>query len=67
MQAIGYTRKGHISKYDSLAAFETDPPKVGPHDLLVHVHGVSVNPVDVKVRERFEPESTVLIGLRGSG
>ncbi len=36
--------------------FSTDIPDVGVHDLLVEVHGVSLNPVDTKVRKRAEPE-----------
>ena len=36
--------------------FSTDIPDVGVHDLLVEVHGVSLNPVDTKVRKRTEPE-----------
>lgn len=36
--------------------FLTDIPDVGVHDLLVEVHGVSLNPVDTKVRKRAEPE-----------
>ncbi|MEM7682801.1 MAG: zinc-binding alcohol dehydrogenase family protein [Planctomycetota bacterium] len=50
MRAIGYRQPGPISAPYALIAVELDPPALGPHDLLVEVRGVSVNPVDVKVR-----------------
>jgi zinc-binding alcohol dehydrogenase family protein len=56
MKAIGYRDAGPISAENSLIEFETDVPKPGPKDLLVEVRGVSVNPVDVKVRELMQPE-----------
>jgi zinc-binding alcohol dehydrogenase family protein len=57
MKAIGYKDAGPISADNSLVEFETDVPQPEPHDLLVQVRGVSVNPVDVKVRTRMQPES----------
>ena len=56
MRAIGYTNAGPISAPDALVEFETGAPEPGPHDLLVEVRGVSVNPVDVKLRESVQPE-----------
>lgn len=53
MKAVGHNKKGDET---TLVEFEAEAPKVGPHDLLVQVKGVSVNPVDYKVREWFEPE-----------
>ena len=50
MKAIGYKRPAPITDHDSLVEIELDQPAVGPRDLLVEVKGVSVNPVDVKVR-----------------
>lgn len=38
--------------------FTADVPKISAHDLLVEVHGVSLNPVDTKVRQRAEPADT---------
>ncbi|HLT63634.1 MAG TPA: zinc-binding alcohol dehydrogenase family protein [Pseudohongiella sp.] len=49
MLAIGYTGTG------PLAAFETDRPVPGPHDLLVRVSAIAVNPVDTKIRSRVTP------------
>ena len=57
MKAIGYKDAGPISADNSLVEFETDVSQPEPHDLLVQVRGVSVNPVDVKVRTRMQPES----------
>jgi zinc-binding alcohol dehydrogenase family protein len=55
MTAIGYRRSLAITEPDSLAALELPVPRPGPHDLLVRVHAVSVNPVDVKVRAGVDP------------
>lgn len=45
MKAIGFTE--HLN---SLFDFEKEIPKLKPHDLLVKVSAVSVNPVDTSVR-----------------
>ncbi len=55
MKAIGYPKAGPISAENSLIAFDPDRPQPGPQDLLVEIHGVSVNPVDTKVRTRMAP------------
>lgn len=55
MKAFGYTEKGAISAASSVVEFETEVPEPGPRDLLVDVLGVSVNPVDVKVRANRQP------------
>ena len=57
MKAIGYKDAGPISAEDALIEFETDIPKPGPNDLLVEVRGISVNPVDVKIRANMQPDS----------
>ena len=51
MKAIVYTQHG-LSIDDPQALVEVDlpTPQPGPHDLLVEVRAVSVNPVDTKVR-----------------
>nr|WP_043918476.1 zinc-binding alcohol dehydrogenase family protein [Jannaschia aquimarina] len=60
MRAVGYARSLPIEDEASLedvalpASTEAD---LGPHDLLVDVAAVSVNPVDVKVRARMAPEA----------
>ena len=55
MKAIGYTDRGPISAETAVVEFETDKPRPGPNDLLVEVRGISVNPVDVKVRANRQP------------
>lgn len=71
MKAIGYTHTGPITAPDSLVEFEAPMPKPGPRDLLVEVKGISVNPVDVKVRMRPQmgPEKgqTKIIGYDAAG
>ncbi|MEM7009703.1 MAG: zinc-binding alcohol dehydrogenase family protein [Thermodesulfobacteriota bacterium] len=68
MKAIGYNEAGPITAPDSLIEFEAARPEIGPKDLLVEVKGISVNPVDVKVRAMFGPESgTKIIGYDAAG
>ena len=56
MKAIGHTEACPIDAENALIEFETDVPETGPNDLLVEVRGVSMNPVDVKVRALMQPE-----------
>lgn len=51
MKAIGLRTSLPIDDPSSLVEFETETPVPGPHDLLVRVQAVSVNPVDVKQRQ----------------
>lgn len=69
MKAIGYTIAGPISAETSVVEFETDTPKPGPNDLLVEVLGISVNPVDVKVRANRQPSDGApqILGFDGAG
>ncbi|MGC2499643.1 MAG: zinc-binding alcohol dehydrogenase family protein, partial [Acidobacteriaceae bacterium] len=50
MKAIAFTRPLPIEDQDSLVELDLPRPEFGPHDLLVNVRAVSVNPVDTKVR-----------------
>ncbi|MEL6710136.1 MAG: zinc-binding alcohol dehydrogenase family protein [Pseudomonadota bacterium] len=68
MQAIGYRKNGPISAPDALVALEVDSPTPGPRDLLVQVLGVSVNPVDTKVRAGMAPEQGArILGYDAAG
>lgn len=57
MRAVGYTKSRPIDDPLALEDIEIAEPVLRPRDLLVAVEAVSVNPVDVKVRMRAEPES----------
>lgn len=69
MKAIGYTQAGDITATHSLISFAADTPVVGPRDLLVEVKGISVNPVDVKVRAAAGPAAgqSKIIGYDAAG
>ncbi len=68
MKAIGYNQAGPITAPDALVEFEAETPKLGPRDLLVEVRGISVNPVDVKVRAMMGPDKgTKVIGYDAAG
>ena len=57
MRAIGLHQSLPITNPESLQDVELPSPQdLGPRDLLVHVHAVSVNPVDVKIRGGANPE-----------
>lgn len=55
MKAVGYRTSLPIDQPESLVDVELPDPQPGPHDLVVEVHAVSVNPVDTKVRMRAAP------------
>jgi len=68
MKAIGYTDAGPISAENALVEFEMDMPQPGSHDLLVEVRGISVNPVDAKVRANMQPEGAPrVLGFDAAG
>lgn len=57
MKAIGYTKSLPIDEPGSLEETEIPAPVAGSRDIVVAVEAISVNPVDVKVRVRAEPET----------
>lgn len=66
MKAIGYTDTG--SAANVLVELETDMPQPGPNDLLVAVRGISVNPVDVKLRTHAQPDGEFrILGFDAAG
>lgn len=68
MKAIGYKQAGPITTPNALEAFEAEAPQLGPKDLLVEVKGISLNPVDVKVRANRSPEAGYkVIGYDAAG
>ncbi|WP_432984456.1 zinc-binding alcohol dehydrogenase family protein [Dactylosporangium sp. CA-233914] len=52
MRAVGYRTAGGPAVLEDL---ELPVPEPGPHDLLVRVEAVSVNPADVKLRAGADP------------
>ncbi len=68
MKAIGYNQAGPITAPNALIHFDAETPELGPRDLLVEVRGISVNPVDVKVRTMMGPDNgTKVIGYDAAG
>ena len=65
MKAIGYNVAGSAC---NLAVVEVERPVIGPRDLLVAVKGISVNPVDVKLRAAVQPEGAPrVLGFDAAG
>ena len=58
MRAVGYRTPGSIDREDSLQNITLETPKAQGRDLLVKIAAVSVNPVDVKLRQGRQPEGT---------
>lgn len=57
MKAVAYYRNMPITEADSLVDVDIEKPVPGPHDLLVKIAAISVNPADVKQRENNAPSS----------
>lgn len=66
MRAVALTQHLPVTDANALVDLELPAPEPGPHDLLVRVHAVSVNPVDTKVR-RPKPGVGVLPAPRVLG
>lgn len=68
MKAVVYTQHGlPISDPASLHEAELPMPLAGPHDLLVEVRAVSVNPVDTKIRNGAAVTEPRVLGWDASG
>ena len=59
MKAIGFKTSFPIENPESFIEFEAVKPIPGPHDLLVKIDAISVNPVDFKIRQN-SAQNTVL-------
>ncbi|AXE38341.1 zinc-binding alcohol dehydrogenase family protein [Acidipropionibacterium virtanenii] len=66
-QAIGYTTNLPATDPDALVTHKIDAPEPGPHDLLVEVRAVSVNPVDVKQRVSAPADGFAVLGYDAAG
>jgi NADPH:quinone reductase len=67
MRAVGYRRALPVSDPESLVDAEVPVPTPGPHDLLVRVEAVSVNPADVKSRSGSDPKGFRILGYDAAG
>ena len=68
MAAIGSYRGLPIEHPDALKDVEVQVPQLRPHDVLVRVQAVSVNPADVKRRGALPPSDTpVILGFDAAG
>lgn len=68
MKAVGFRTSLPITEQDSLIDLELPAPAPGPHDLLVRIKAVSVNPVDTKIRMRgVAPGATKVLGFDAAG
>ena len=69
MKALGYSEQGPVSVKGAVVEFEAVDPVPGPNDLLVEVRGVSVNPVDFKVRANRPPpeDGPRILGFDAAG
>lgn len=67
MRAIGFRHSLPIDDPASLVDLDLPRPTPGPHDLLVEVRAVSVNPVDTKVRAGGDPDTERVLGFDAAG
>jgi len=69
MKAVGFRTPSEAGAYNALIDFELSAPVPGPRDLLVRVKAVSVNPADVKVRQRAQVAAgeTRILGFDAAG
>jgi len=65
--AIGYRANLPIDDPDSLILEQIEVPEPGPHDLVVEVHAVSMNPVDVKLRAGAPSNGFRVLGFDAAG
>lgn len=57
MKAVAYYQSLPADHPEALQDVQLDAPTPGPHDLLVEVRAISVNPVDTKIRQGVAPEN----------
>ena len=55
MKAVAYQQCLPIAHAESLLDVDLSEPAPGPHDLLVEVRAIAVNPVDTKMRAQAQP------------
>lgn len=55
MHAIGFNQPLPITQDNALLDIELPMPTLLPHDILVEIHAISVNPADTKIRQNHTP------------
>ncbi|MFT3860097.1 zinc-binding alcohol dehydrogenase family protein [Micropruina sp.] len=65
--AIGYDKNLPATDPEAFLTREVEVPTLGPHDLLVEVEAVSVNPVDVKLRAGAPSGGFRVLGFDAAG
>ncbi len=67
MRAIGYAANHPVDHVEALIQRDVAVPDIGPHDLLVEVRAVSVNPVDLKQRAHANSRGFRVLGYDAAG
>lgn len=69
MKAVAYYQSLPADHAEALQDLQLADPTPGPHDLLVIVRAISVNPVDTKIRRGVTPENgaTKVLGWDAAG
>ena len=57
MKAVAYKKPLQISQPEVFSDITLEQPIASGHDLLVEVKAISINPVDIKMRQRTSPEN----------
>jgi zinc-binding alcohol dehydrogenase family protein len=57
MHAVAYQQCLPVEADDALVDIQLEQPTPKPHDLLVEIKAISVNPVDTKIRTRVAPDA----------
>lgn len=65
--AVGYDTNLPVTDTNAFITREIPAPEPGPHDLLVEVEAVSVNPVDVKLRAEAPADGFRVLGFDAAG
>lgn len=65
--AVGYEQNLPVTDVRALVEREVEVLALGPHDLLVEVEAVSVNPVDVKQRAHAPADGFRVLGFDAAG
>lgn len=69
MKAIGIPAKSSRRGAEALADLQLEPPVPGPEDILVQIRAISINPLDIKLRDAplKNNEQPRILGWDGAG